>query len=82
LKPILWITVASDLLQFEGKSYVITDGNPHQTRRRPGSNTVYRINTLASEIDRNDDTCYFSGVDRFTDYLRDKSLINKPKYRR
>lgn len=85
LKPLLWISVASDFFRFEGKTYIITDGNPYRARRRPVSSKVYRIDLFSREIDRNDDTCYFSGIDRFTDYLRDKHLNHQTQtilYRR
>lgn len=81
LKQVLWIRAASDLFWFKNNSYVIT--NSALLGRRGGQRvTIYRISSLTQEIDRNGDTCHFSGIDRFTDYLRDKHLFNKPKYRR
>ena len=75
LTPIIGQRATANLFQFEGKSFVISDIHL-------GSVSVYRINNLASKIDANYPTCYFSEINQFTDYRANKLLINQLKYRR
>jgi len=75
LKQILSQLSDANLFRFDGKIYVIAGINI-------GRVSVYRINSLAREIDWNDETCHFTGIDRFTDISQTKHLFNKPEFRR
>jgi hypothetical protein len=75
LKQILSQLSDANLFRFNGKTYVIAGINI-------GRVSVYRINFLAREIDWSDETCHFTGIDRFTDISETKHLFNKPEFRK
>lgn len=77
LKEVLGAHHWGDLVRFEGKLFVASHGN---TGSRLVS--VYRLDSLDREVQYTDQTCFYSGISRLTEYARDRYSFNPPSERK